>query len=567
MTSMQGDQDDLGGALQRAYLRRWKELKSRSPSELERAKSDAVEAQLVSQGRYHRFLSIKDAKLFFDDMSKEEGDAELLKTFLLKLGNVMRADGFEVGDNDMVPAGFTYLFQFAAHDIVQSSSQVLTFGDVETPVVNRRREGLGLETLFDGGPLGCPFVFEGLGSRRHEGDNQVPQRMRVGALLDKQCGPPKQKRDLLRAQYIRHEKEPKLSTLVADCAYVADIRNEDNFILAQLTILFHEYFNIALGKLGESVDFKNRIQDVAMDVIRKNYRTIIEKDLLPRILHKKVVVYYENGGEFIDNINAFSVSREFAFAAVRVGHSMVRQTYALNTGEDAKNIGIGGIVAASSSRPPVGLDPVGKWGIDWGLFFSDKKEKPDAFNFAKRFSLFAAGTLSNSDLVSPPILTPGGVSGPFGLHGRDIVRAAKEGLWNVPALIQKIAQIAPPFRDMVGGRNPTDHVKQTMEAVLFRDIDGNAEPLLEPELLRIAVTDPPLLPFLLAEASKEAKGTLGPLGSIIVGEVFYRWLRENDENETQKEWSEKIAIASAHVHSKDEPETMVKLIEFITNNQ
>ena len=115
---------------------------------------------------------------------------------------------------------------------------------------------------------------------------------------------------------------------------------------------------------------------------------IIKEDLLPKILDPAVVDYYtKDGGEYFDRPEGgFSVPREFAFAAVRVGHSMVRPGYRL---QHEETVSLQQLVKASSSRRPTENTPE-KWGIDWSLFFDidGSADKPE-INFARKFDFLS----------------------------------------------------------------------------------------------------------------------------------------------------------------------------------
>ena len=58
--------------------------------------------------------------------------------------------------NERIPAGYTYLAQFAAHDIIRNSSLSPLWAAHEAEPLNEREEALLLYVLYGGGPSSDP---------------------------------------------------------------------------------------------------------------------------------------------------------------------------------------------------------------------------------------------------------------------------------------------------------------------------------------------------------------------------------------------------------------------------
>src|SRR5437879_12875955 len=87
--------------------------------------------------------------------------------FLLALGragSVMDAasrenDNPEASDNPRIPAGFTFLGQFIAHDITADRSLLLHHARLKE-LRNFRTPRLDLESLYGAGPTGNPYLYD-----------------------------------------------------------------------------------------------------------------------------------------------------------------------------------------------------------------------------------------------------------------------------------------------------------------------------------------------------------------------------------------------------------------------
>ena len=173
-------------------------------------------------------------------------------------------DGIALDDNPFIPAGYTYLFQFVAHDLLLTTVPFWAAADAGVASSNGRVRGLRLDTLYGGGPSACPVAFAPKGLE--DIDRGL---LRVGR-VDPGDQPAEAGvcpfRDLARVHTpsFRHAGPQGLAAVNFDGAYqvlAADARNDASTTLAQLTALFANAHNIlarALPAAGPEASVRAR---------------------------------------------------------------------------------------------------------------------------------------------------------------------------------------------------------------------------------------------------------------------------------------------------------------------
>ncbi len=99
----------------------------------------------------------------FPDLPCPETDEAILLT-LGRSGSIMdAASRVSVNDastdNSRIPAGFTFLGQFVAHDITADRSLLLHHAHLNE-LRNFRTPRLDLESLYGAGPTGSPYLYD-----------------------------------------------------------------------------------------------------------------------------------------------------------------------------------------------------------------------------------------------------------------------------------------------------------------------------------------------------------------------------------------------------------------------
>ncbi len=427
---------------------------------------------------------------------------------LMKLGAAMTAgldkpkDGFD-GEESAIPALYTYFGQFVDHDITFDPMSSLIKRQDPDAVVDFRTPALDLDNVYGRGPDDQPYMYEADGKHFLLGD-----ALANGA------------RDL-----VRNNADPRR-------ALIGDPRNDENSIVSQFQGLMHRFHNRVVDRLGK--DFAT-----AQQVVRWHYQWIVVHDFLPRIITGPVIDDLKTGGAYDRKKLKFYHWRndpfmpvEFAVAAYRLGHSMVRPGYRLND-DDATLLPIFPVPGQDLPEGLTGFRAMApNRGIDWGRFIDVGAPRPygedpddhDTATPAMRRRLQFAYRLDTS-LVNPLGNLPQTVASDVttSLPQRNLLRGFELGLptgqdvaiqMGVPVLedhqiiIGKAVDGTPGAGDRVG---PIDTIK---------GFEGKC----------------PLWTYVLAEAMHHRKKLpvaavggpsggvttpqLGPVGGRIVAEVF-----------------------------------------------
>jgi hypothetical protein len=202
------------------------------------------------------------------------------------------------------------------------------------------------------------------------------------------------------------------------------------------------------------------------------------------------------------------------------------------------------------------------WIVRWSRFFEIDGSRP---NFSRRIGPYLSDGLGN-DQIFPAVDQTNRV----GLLYRDLLGASLAGLWSVNALIAEIAARRPHF--IATSRLLADRpyrVGQIRDWLASETTYGR----LSAEDIETIAIDPPLPFFVLFEAMQQPTDAglcLGPLGSIIVSEVIFGAL-ENDEfaADGSASLTEALAKVSAQYYPTNvfetvpEIERMDQLVEFV----
>jgi Animal haem peroxidase len=282
-------------------------------------------------------------------------------------------------ENSSIDAGYTYLGQFIDHDITfDPASSLQQQNDVDA-LVDFRTPALDLDSIYGSGPDDQPYMYTANGRKFQLGRNLLAGV--DGKVISK---------DLPRHTWTDEDGTHHR-------ALIGDKRNDENVIISQLHGIFLQFHN-RLADEHPSWSF-NKIQRQ----VRWHYQYVVLNDFLPKItcadIYKDVLPHLNNNGSIFDHPprlhfykprNDAFMPIEFAAAAYRFGHSMVRPIYRLNTNLTGGNKpdrtapneqtrGIDGrqfIFAGLKERGLNGFDEFPQeWGIDWNLFFDLQGDK------------------------------------------------------------------------------------------------------------------------------------------------------------------------------------------------
>ena len=293
---------------------------------------------------------------------------------MLRLSNQFHSSGLARPlEESSIPAGYTYLAQFAVHDMLKSTALVAPEVGGILPQQNEETAGLELHSLYGGGPNASPNLYEPSGAGGKKG------RLRIGHLNNARTTRPPRFEKGAAADIPRDRAIGSARSALPTEPVLADSRNADTLILAQLTALFITFHNILFDISNNAGDPDPFLR--ARKTAVAAYRKIVWDDLIGRLTDGQIYAHYtptltetrEPG---------WNVPKESAFAVLRFGHTLVRTNYQLNP--RLQGIGGGANVSdllqffdAKSGQP---LPPASVWKIEWSRFFQTGVNHGAGFN-------------------------------------------------------------------------------------------------------------------------------------------------------------------------------------------
>lgn len=288
-----------------------------------------------------------------------------------------------------IPAAYTYFGQFVAHDLSGDPASAEPECPARPATVSTRTPLLDLDALYGAGPAALPNFFDADGSfKLGRGFNTGTS---AGNLA---CA-----RDIPRA---------------GESASIVEVRNDAHRIISQMHDILMRFHNrmLALLPAGEG-----RFE-LARNEVRRHYQWLVLHDFLPKVLHAPSEVDEATGPQ---DFQAFPgggepyTPVEFAAAAFRFGHSMVRAGYRLNREVDSSFK----ILLPTRVDSLIGFASApALWGIDWDLFI-DLSNKPRGWTSQHRLQLaHRIDTVLVNPLGSlpPPLLGPTGAGANLALR-------------------------------------------------------------------------------------------------------------------------------------------------------
>lgn len=275
-------------------------------------------------------------------------------------------------ENLLVPAGYTYLGQFIDHDLTFDTTSALDKpGSIPT---NLRTPRLDLDCLYGSGPSDEPYLY----APRDENNLKKGISLAPGRPLQGSPG----RFDLPRIA----ESAPNGFEIRDDArAVIGDPRNDENAIVCNLQAAFIQFHNSVVCWLDQRQSFSSSDHfSNARNLVRWTYQKIVVRDYLRRIIQPRTYndfreelrVRGENAFRLYPKYLRDSSTRiplEFAGAAYRFGHSMIRTGYKLNPGHEPQKIftpdkGINSLVGFGKLRDD-------HW-IQWKRFFPEGDQFP-----------------------------------------------------------------------------------------------------------------------------------------------------------------------------------------------
>ena len=391
---------------------------------------------------------------------------------------------------------------------------------------NARQQPLTLDTIYGGGPDVSPQAYEFTRGCKDSRGLMPRTRLRRGRAQNRSgstTGMPFA--DIGRAAPIGVRDDGiNVSTSAAQCplteALVADVRNDDQALIIQITVLFHRLHNFILDQIESSRGsatpadaYRNFIS--ARFLMTLIYRRIIFNDVLYRLLDPSVIRYYlVEKRPLVANDESGCIPVEFSHGAFRCGHAMVRNSYRVRS-EDA--LETARAMQFSSRRSPGFVPLTEDWIIKWERFFEISNQTPP--NYSRRLGP-SFSPIIRSEFFFPPLNSNlNGHGDAAGLPSRDLVSAVYAKIWSVPKLIDALRAKSPELSHFLPAYGEyISPLKNWLQATA--NPNGLSEQF-DPDDVSALAEDPPLPFFVLFEAAAKHGGQrLGPLGSIIVAETI-----------------------------------------------
>jgi hypothetical protein len=416
------------------------------------------------------------------------------QALLGQLGNMMGDAGRDPNpdSNDpsdagvsSVPAGFVYFGQFVDHDITLDVSSSLDAADDANTINNMRSPSLDLDSVYGRGPGLDPFLYAFPSSGPPTAIKfQLGNNTNVGPGGPSSNGNPS---GMVVQTNFDVPRIPGTNTAV-----IGDPRNDENLIVVQFHHAMLRFHNAVVDLLLAAA-FAGDIFAEAKRIVTHHYQWAVVNDFLRRICGDVAV------DDAIANVGVasgspFRMPVEFAVAAYRFGHSMIRDFYSVNFNFPDATLG----QVFEFNRDPR-LPIFSNWVVDFNAFFDTGVPVP-VNNKARRID-----SVMSTGLEALPGLT--------GLMAVLATRNLRRGL----AL------------GLPSGQGMADHfgITSMTAAELTSGLLADEQALLNSSN-GLLLQKTPLWYYVLREAAVVGGGSqLGPVGARIVAETFIRILKRD----------------------------------------
>ena len=407
-----------------------------------------------------------------------------------QLGDLMGNSGREGGIGDStIPAGYTYFGQFVDHDVTFDVSSTIEAATDANSINNMRSPSLDLDNVYGRGPALDPYmyVFPSSGP-------PTAIKLKLGKNTPSGDGGPSTSGGGPGPMVTKTEFDvPRVEG--TNTAIIGDPRNDENLIVAQFQHAMLRFHNAVVDMVVAS-GFTGDIFVEAKKIVTHHYQWAVVNDFLKRVCGAAAVAS-ALGSVAAPVGSPFRMPVEFAVAAYRFGHSMIRDRYWLNHNFISQPLAD---VFAFVRNPQL---PVrSNWVIDFNAFFQTGVTVP-VFNMARKIDSVLANGLES---------IPGGSGIMAMLASRNLRRGLAMGLPSGQAAAAALG-VAPMTAAQLTSGLPAN------ELAILNSNGG---------LLKIKT---PLWYYILREAAVLGSGNrLGPLGAKIVADTFVRMLKRDGES-------------------------------------
>jgi hypothetical protein len=401
---------------------------------------------------------------------RHPGDPKEVTAHLMQLAESMYKAPIKMLDEvpdsttlPFAPAAYTYFGQFIMHDLTYDDTPFRSAGLREPEkTVNHRTPRLDLDSVYGDGPFSPKHhhLYKGIFFRLGETKNQNQAEFDVP--LDNNGLP-----------------------------MIADERNCENAIMRQVHVMFMRLHNLTVKNLDKGGMSDKTLFDAARTLVRWQFQWLVRKDFLPKVCATAVceAVIEKNQRLIHWPAGRFSIPVEFAQAAARFGHSMVKATYTLSKPSGNARpvkVPLTSLFIRPGRKGPI--DPA--HAVEWHHFMSSRQTAQD-------MDIFLADDLSRvpDESIDPFVTSPM----PHEPHMLAIRTLARGAATRLPTGQQIRVALEP--NAILEGPN-TDSVWKELHKLGFDN-------------------ETPLWYYLLFEAGANGKrARLGTIGSRLVVEVI-----------------------------------------------
>jgi hypothetical protein len=416
------------------------------------------------------------------------------QALLGQLGNMMGDAGRDPnsGSNNpadagvsSIPSGYTYFGQFVDHDVTFDVSSSLDVDTDANTINNMRSPALDLDNLYGRGPGLDPFlyVFPSVGP-------STAVKFQTGTNTNTGPGGPSgtgAPGGMVAQTRFDVPRIPGTNTAV-----IGDPRNDENLIIVQFQHAMLRFHNAVVDLLLAAA-FAGDIFAEAKRIVTHHYQWAVVHDFLKRICGAPAV---SNAlASVVAPIgSAFRMPVEFAVAAYRFGHSMIRDVYWVSFAQPGATLA----QVFEFNRNPR-LPVFSNWVVDFNAFFDTGVPVP-VHNKARRIDSFLANGLE----------TLPGFSGLMAiLATRNLRRGLAFGLPSGQGMANSFGIVPMTSAQLTAGL-------PAAEVALLNSSGG------------LLLNKTPLWYYVLREAAVLGGGNqLGPVGGRIVAETFVRMLKRD----------------------------------------
>jgi len=415
----------------------------------------------------------------------------IMQGLLEKLGNLM---GNTPGDGtpSPIPAGYTYFGQFVDHDITLDVSSNLETATDANAINNMRSPSLDLDSVYGRGPALDSYLYSfpstgpstaiklvlGFNTKNGKGGPGGPGG--IGNM---------QEQIDFDVPRINNPLDPGADTKTA---IIGDPRNDENLIVVQFHHTMLKFHNAVVDMLVVA-GFSGDIFLEAKKIVTHHYQWAVVHDFLKRVCGTSAVTNALSTVVALPG-SPFRMPVEFAVAAYRFGHSMIRNNYWVNFNFPFAPLSD---IFKFNRKPNLPVQSI--WVVDFNAFFPTGVPVP-VFNNAQKIDSLLAKELEN---------LPGGSGIMAVLASRNLRRGLALGLPSGQALAGHFGLPILTTPQLIQGLSA--------EEVSVLKESGS-----------ILLKKTPLWYYVLREAMIFQGGDrLGPLGAKIVAETFVRILKRD----------------------------------------